>query len=284
MVELNSYAIQHCTSSKFNFLFDNSKSSTEFDKNTLNEWMSKHCKNCFNIANLTGGYNNVKYEYFNVQFLYDNYIKNSEVINLLGDNIKFYWKGKYRTIVDIYKNAVFFIVDAHCLYALFDIYFKFFISAIYNEVKEVFNKKKLKTIKKNLSKINRSIQLVPNNFPEKLKYLISDINKLLSISVNESNINGNLEIGETKFMDEVNKIKRIIDEQFRKFNIIFEKNFLFQIIMRGIKSIRVMIFSNEAIQIINKDISTNLPSFYKYFIDLNAFKGSYKAGQVNTFF
>lgn len=203
-------------------------------------------------------------KYLNAQYLYDSFVKDSDVIKLYGNNVKVYWKGKYRTVVDVYEDAIFFTVNARLLYALYDVYFKFFIAAIYYEVREVLSKTRLKSIEKGLAKIDESIRFRVDDFPRELKSLVSRVRDALRLPT----VDGSSPIDEIALIDRSRETKRIIDDEFGRLNIVFEKNSLFQIIKRGLTSFRIMCFTDNVLSVISEEIAFNLKPFKNYFLQL----------------
>lgn len=242
MTEMNNYGLQYCR--KFDFLLFNKININYFNKDSLTI--------NYDIKNST---KTDKYNYLNVKFFYDRFIKNSDVLKLYGVNIKFFWNEKKQTVKEIYKNAMYTTLNIHSLYILFDIYFKFYLAVIYYEINDVFFKKKSDSIKKKLSAINRTLsEFKYEYFPSKLKPFLSDIKKLLELpeAISEAE---NIKLSESK---------NCIDEQFKKFNIVFEKPVtIFQIIKQGVENIRINLFSDSAITKINYELSNNVNVIHK---------------------
>jgi len=271
MTELNSYAVKNCDLPTFN-LFFNDSSSLDDDDNKIKKLISTFFDKYFKIKDLNADrlYNTKDLNYFDVQYLYDNFIKNSKVFKLYGNIIRFYWKGKYRTIKNIYKDAIFFTVNARSLYALFDIYFKFFTAVVYYEVRVVLNIKKLEKKKEKLGMMkNKLNNFRSENFPLELQCLVTDINNLLALPNEKSNVNHSVDSDDVALANKLENTKRIIDDKFNKFNIVFEENSLFKMITQKGRLIKIFYSSDKALLIINNGIPNNQSPFYVYFLRLN---------------
>lgn len=247
LTEMNNYGLKYC--SKFDFLLFNNMDFINFNKDgvTLNYYLQNSTK-----IN--------KYNYLNVRFLYDRFIKNSDVVKLYGFNIKFSWNEKKQTLQEIYKSAMYITLNIHSLYVLYDIYFKFYLAVIYYEIRAVLLKETFSIIKKKMLKVNNTLNDFKHEyFPNILKPLLSDIKKLLELPeiINEEE--------SVKLLE--SKIIISIDEQFKKFNIFFEKpSTLYHIIKQGAQKLRIKLFSDSSLARINYELSNNVNIIHNNFL------------------
>lgn len=265
MTELDYYGIKHCTSSKFNYLLFANMNFVNFGRSEkINNFMVKFFEKVIteniktNDLNINSKITKKDYEYLSIQYLYDTFIKDSIVFQLYGSYIKVYWKGKKQTIKNVYESSIFSTLNPLNLYALYDIYFKFYAAVLYYEMKEILKKNKVKKLKKGFSKI---IKYVPNfhvgYFPLRLSSFIENIIELLNTpKLNMPN--------ENVLLEKILENKKKIDAQFKEFNFCFEK-------FTGIKKIKntvIHLFTDKALKKINIEFSSNVQNINKYFSKL----------------
>lgn len=197
LTELNSYALKYCKPPNFNFLLFN---NIAFNTIGMDDSMPKPAKI---ISKDKTSVEN--YEFMSAKYLFKTFIENSKVFNYYEEVIKFYWKGKLETVHEIYNDAIVFTLNSRQLYALYDIYFKFYIAAIYFEINSIILKNSDGKIKnKKLSKIKKIWKnVLPTFFPREMESLITDITTLLYSSLMETDT-----------------IQTKIDENFKEFNIV----------------------------------------------------------------
>lgn len=269
MSEINYYGIKHCTSSKFNYLLFTDINFVHFSKsekinNFMNSFFEKIITKNIEIddLNFESKIKIKNYEYLSVQYLYDTFIKNSTVCKLYGNYINVYWKGKKQTVKNIYENSTFSTLNSLDLYALYDIYFKFYIAVLYYEMKEVLKKNKIKNIKNGFSQILKYVtNFQIKYFPQELKYFILDIIDLLNTSKD-------IKSNEHLLMEKILEHKKKIDVQFEKFNFVFEKSTGYQKIKNVFDNFIIHLFTDKALKKINIELSSNVLSIKNYFSKL----------------
>lgn len=163
------------------------------------------------------------YNYLNVEYLRTSFIEDSIVVKQHENTIKFYWYGQMNNIQDIYRNTSLSLVKSHDVYALYDMYFKFYIVAFYYEIKLVLlNTASSARINDKLTNMAKTCKLQHHMFPRGLKTFVSDVNKLLEIPEN----NGTPEKGKLskeekkKIKEQLRELESKIDKQLVKFNIV----------------------------------------------------------------
>lgn len=260
MTELNSYGIKHCTSSKFNYLLFSDINFVHFGKSEkINYFMDTFLKQ-INTKNIDTKIKLDDYQHLSVQCLYRRFISNSVVFRSYGDYIKVYWKGKKQTIKTIYENLTFLTLNSLDLYALYDIYFKFFIAALYYEMRDVFKKSQIRLIKLGFSHILKHInRFKVEYFPRELHYFILDIFDLLKTPQKISD--------QQECEKKIFEHKKKIDLQFAEFNFSFEK-YKCPIIESALENLVVKCFTDNALIKINTELYSNVKPIKDFFSKL----------------
>lgn len=177
---------------------------------------------------------------------------------MYGLNITFYWKGKKLNVIEIYQDAIFLTLNPYDLFVLYDIYFKFYVAAVYYEIMDILNTNKLKTIKKGFEKIKTwTTNFEFKYFPEELHLLIKDIHMLLN---RPTKITENTDRWEIDLTSALTKSKTKIDEQMTKFTIEFKRTTVSKKINRGLLKVNIFCFSVAALKVINSGTSSDLKS------------------------
>lgn len=141
MTELNDYGLEYCITDNTNFLLSNQTNLIYFDdKDIFNKDMEDFLKDNlekYNVRDLNFSCDiNIKdYQFINIRYFYDNYVKSSSLE--LYQNVKIQWKGNPEFLSNIFKQIIEFILNPLQLYTLFDLYFKTYIAVIYSEIKKV---------------------------------------------------------------------------------------------------------------------------------------------------
>lgn len=153
------------------------------------------------------------YDYFNIRYLYENFIETSNVITQYKTCIQFTWKGLPYSLSDLFQNAQSDFIYPNVLRTLYDMFFKFYVSVVYWRIKKVLISTNLNVIQKKFEKISTCYPLVNDYFPEEIKPFIIDIKSVLTFT-EMSNINT---------QDAMNQLTRRIekvDKLLNTFNII----------------------------------------------------------------
>lgn len=181
MTELNSYAVPYCSQPTFNFLLFNNVNFIQLktDKK-MKMFLKKISSNVGYKINLDFSLiTNDDYKCFSTTF-----VSNLVLKDFNQESVKFvYWNGKKTPIENvIYSSLNSAFLNPNDLYAIYDLYFKMYISVVYSEIKKLYDFLKLKPNNpQNLSstsETNNFIIILHNSFPLKLKPLIDNINDL----------------------------------------------------------------------------------------------------------
>lgn len=220
MTELNKYGVEFCNPPEYNFgLFNN----LNFDQSMkqISEEIEISLNNIKSIYTKQNG----KHEFFNLNSLYDMFVKNQIDFIVYSDIIEFYWKGDKKNIEFIYRNIRSITLYPIYLYEFYDITYKHFISALYYEIYDFYRylcQQKNKSVFKNSSStkdcnkfkgiISKNI-LEENIFPKYFNNLITDFIEYLSF------IYKHFCTTEKNQLKEIEKIKEKIDNQLLQFGI-----------------------------------------------------------------
>lgn len=211
MIELNIFETKFCDHSNFNFLlinnvnwinFGNGILIEEFNKSYLKQFVSDYDTNWLsNNAEIETDFQHIDIEYLLVTF-----ITKSKVVKQYKGKINFFWKGTKLDILQIYNNAMNLTLNYEDLFGLYHIFFKLHVGAVYFEIKNILNKKSIKT---GIKKLNELKKYRPNFqldlFPENLRGLIKDIDSLWDT------------LSDSQFT----KKRENIEEKFTKFSMEF---------------------------------------------------------------
>lgn len=232
MVELNDYGIKRCsTPPVYNFLlFDNINYNEIGNLSLINE----RIKNALQIpASDKTVINLKKYNYFDLKTVKDDFVK-TFVFNTYKSVLLFQWKNQQISIEDIYQQSINLLVISPCsIYEIYDLEYKFILSAFYFELKKVFSFlkgnnyaiAKKEAYKNSIQK--GLVKLMTTKLPGVLGALQSDINDFgnaLSSSINAKSdkplIDTELGLNNSKF----ERISLNIDYKFETLRTIINYN------------------------------------------------------------
>lgn len=221
MSHLYSIELKYCTSENSNLLLFYNIKFMKFDliQQSIHSFFEKNLR-CYEPSHILSldvqpSYNN----FISVAYLYNRSIELSDFFKKYENNIRIYWEGTLKTVKNIFKEFLDFSLNPKNVYALYDIYFKFNITAVYYEIINI-----LDTYEKDQNFINVVFKKVPliltyfeyNNFPKELKQFILNIKTLYDIQLPVK--------GASSIIDRRNINRQIIDEQLGAFNIVITKN------------------------------------------------------------
>jgi len=218
MVDMNSIGLQYCQTSKGNFLLFNKINFFEMgNKKLIDKAMNefyKYSVNNFEESDLNVTSIDMKeFEYFHVNYLYENFIKNSSTVRIYENIIKFYWDGQTQSIRYIYEDSQKSLKNSHNFYALFDLYFKFFVAAVYYEIKVVYESNNLNEINFKAAEIIGNCTFAKYTFPRALHSLIGDVNDFMNLLSKRG----------TERNNEIPVLREKVGDQLKKFSIVFNK-------------------------------------------------------------
>lgn len=220
MTEVNRYALKCCAWPKFNYLLYNNVNFIHFGdgdliKRSILNFFKKKVKK-FEVEDFDFDKIDLNnYAYFNVQFFYDMFIRNSEVLRHYRNRIMIYWNGKPQIIQDIYQEATEMVFLNYCyVYALYDVYFKSLIAIVYYEMSVIMNKNNFKSLKDGFLKLFNTVKNFRYQyFPRELMYFILDIINLLNFPLSPINKTENV-------LNEISNRRKDINKQLKKYGIV----------------------------------------------------------------
>lgn len=177
VLSLDDYGIQYCTLPRYNYLL-----SSNID---FNEMKNSSARTMYGnlVAYLPDGnvdfsqINEQDYACYDFKDVYTKFFENCSVFKKFQNRIKFNWEGKELTAQQIYETTSYSFSNAHHLYALYDIFFKFHIAAIYAGTQSLYTHFRSERI----TKPNESdcIFISYTKFPWEFHYLIKCVNRLI---------------------------------------------------------------------------------------------------------
>lgn len=155
--------------------------------------------------------------YYDLDILHNTVFINSKVYKSYGRIVRFVWKGKVQSVIDIYNDVSALILNSPYFFAVYDIVYKFYIAVVYYEILKVFRIHfSLKTVLAYFDQLlNIFVNFVPFTFPDALKPLVLKINLLLNVKKHGDSAG-------IVFMN----MKEEIDEEFEKYNVRFVEHSL----------------------------------------------------------
>lgn len=225
MSELNVYSLKYCSRSPFNYLlFNNINLSTSGNNILLQNSIRNLIVNRYNIS--IGIENDTitsteDLQYIKINDIYEIYVKNNLIFEYYEDNIKFHWKRQQQSVKYIFLDAMEMTLDPQLIYTLYDIYFKFYIAAVYYEMQNVLTENSYKNLKTKLNSLNDTLQFFDSTFfPNELSSFIINLKELLSIaSTLEQTVENNEEIEESKVLSVIKIKESAINKQLKKYNL-----------------------------------------------------------------
>lgn len=211
MVELDSYGIQYCSIHDFEFLLVNNVNFISFEKKNAKKYFDDGIT-YFEQNNLDSWHteDNSTKNCFDIRHLYNTYIRRAEVFfNTYKNYVLVLWKGKGQTIQEIVDDITVMFINPRYLHAFYDMYYNFFIAAVFFEVKSLYSKFGSRWIHQEVDQDN----IIPiTKFPKKFKTLISDVNHLWNIrKSNDDNIQSEIK---NRFESIQNQLERIFEFKF----------------------------------------------------------------------
>lgn len=218
MNTLMSTGLEYCTPSKSNCLLHHYTNTFDLENKKLIEKKIAEGLNTsvldFTVKDLDSSRVNITdYNYLSISYLYQNFVRNSGIIQHYQACIQFTWKGQPYTIINMFKIAQSDILYPDTLRTLYDVIFKFYISVIYYLIKKALVSMNWKMILKELRKIFTRYNFEDIYFPEEMKLFILNI-KSLSTFIDMLNADNE------KAMDELIRHIKKIDKLIKRFNII----------------------------------------------------------------
>lgn len=259
VTELNIFAIKNCNQSEFNFLLHNNMDFIDFGKGTFVEnSITESLKNIKENSDpkksnaKDTNENNYELNSINIQYLYDTYVKESQVFSSYGNNVKFFWKGKKMSSTQIYEDLVIFILNPNDVYLFYDVYFKFHIAVIYYEINLILEKNNYKIIKNGFSELNKILsEFRVEYFPKKLHYLIKDIHKILEIPFETYSSPDPAGTFDKLVLDKLSIGRKRIDRKFADFGIELKKNNTLTTVKKSFMHVDIFMASKKAFNVIN---------------------------------
>lgn len=219
MVELNSYGLQYCSLPKLNFLLVNNVNVISFKRIDAKEFFGDGVKYLENSNLDLNAYENTEvtkcFNYENLREMYNNF----EIFQNYKNIIFVYWKGKKRSMDEIFTVVAFMFLNPQNLIALYNVCYNFSIATVYFELKLLIAANLNQYKKKHKEETLNVLHSV--DFPTKFKRLISDINKLRMIPTNNEIPTGT----ESSTLEKViQQEQENIEEQLKKIVVIKDCN------------------------------------------------------------
>lgn len=191
IIQMNIFGTKYCNPSEFKFWYH---FILEPNNNGDNTFVHGFINNIYQTINKPKDLtkftkSDAEFEHMNIDHLNKTFIETSVALIAYGKNVKFFWKWKETNINKVFEDGGIFYSDD--LYALYDMYFKFYIAMIFYTFKQFYNKStdniesKLKTVALNLNSFDA------DKFPSKLNYLIKDIQQIIQMHSHGSSIDLN---------------------------------------------------------------------------------------------
>lgn len=269
VTELNIFAIKNCNQLEFNFLLHNNMDFIDFGKGDVENYMTELFKNIeensdskkSDAKDMNG--NNYEHNSIKIQYLYDTYVKESQVFKSYGKNVTFFWKGKKMSSTQIFEELVFFILNPYDVYLFYDVYFKFYIAVIYYEINLILEKNNYKIMKNGFSELNKILsEFRLEFFPEKFHYLIKDIHTILKIQFETYSSQETAVTPDKLKLDNLFIVQKRINTKFVDFGIELKKNTIFTTAKKSFMHLDIFRASIKAFSVINFCLG-------KYVNDLN---------------
>lgn len=122
-------------------------------------------------------------QYLQINYFLKHSVKNSDITKFYKDMIKVYWSKRLQTIECIFKDLREIIYNPEIMYALYDIYNKFYLAVIFYEVAyQVI--RNYKSTKKNFEKLKEkfNFEKYDNASPDDLISFKIDINNIFYLT------------------------------------------------------------------------------------------------------
>lgn len=197
--------------------------------------------------------------YFQIDYLYKNFVENRNIIEMYKDIIQVYWNGRLQSIENIFKDLREITFDPQNMYALYDVYNKFYVAVIFHEVTcQVVGD--YHSTKNNLEKMKKELNYgkYVDVFPEYLSSLTVDIYNIIYLT------NLKDEHGVKNLLD---KRIFIVTEKFRDFSFVIDYN-----AKRSHKLSQNFLMRDSFHTLLHNEIDTFVNNFNKEFSGLERFK------------
>lgn len=272
--ELNAYSIEYCSASELDNLLSNYVDFNESadDRSALDNYISTFFEQRYNINKYDVNKWHCEYmvkstyfRYFNIDYLYTEFISNSEVVKYYGHRVLVYWNRRLQSIENIFLDARELTLSPQNLFALYDIYFKFYLAAIYYEFKMVLKETSFKTLKKRFVDIQNKLKTINIEFfPIELSPLISDLKIIYYFPSYDFHYAG---ADESEAIHILRNKELEMNEQFRNFNFVFAQSRKKEHKLSKIKSM-LTFWKSNSVSLISKELRSKVNNLKAFFFIL----------------
>lgn len=218
MTELNKNKIKYCAASKKEYLlFKNVNYLVDDESFELSmSIIFVHILKEFNSYDLDFSNLDIRdYDYLSVRQMHTILIKRSKIFKTYKNDIQFYWNGQIKTVESIFEDTAMSLINSLNLFALYDMFFKFYISIVYLEIKIILASYKHEQIETLFKMLTELCKLEYGLFPRELKPLILIVQNLLKFQFNST-------LSEKTISTQLSEHERKIDLQMEKLSIVLD--------------------------------------------------------------
>lgn len=264
MAELNVYRVKFCRNKKNDYLsfenIDTKNQDTEALQISMHDIFNGRYEIDYDVdVSKLDAYIDVVYnvDYLEIGDLYEHFVKDGRIIKLYKDVVKVYWNIRLQSINTVFTDLRKMVFNSQNVYALYDIYNKFYLAVIFYEVQRALAGDDYNSLTMELAKLKGEFDfsMCDDAFPNDLSLFKTDLNAIFNF---------------TDVQDEseaVNKLRLKITEaaeKFDKFNFVIAYNTK----RSWFKSFQISIMRNSLNTLLYKEINTSVRSFNSKFFKI----------------
>lgn len=219
MTELNGYSLKYCTHQTGFLIHQNVDFSDVGKRDVLENRIIKLLN--INVESLRNSIPLLDYAHFDLQSMYETFVKKSTIFTSYDHIVYYYWKGEKKKFSTFYAHLKSKItLGPHFLYAFYDFYFKFYVGVLYIEIDKII--KNLFMIDSDLRTINNDSRFIlfkelvkefsMENFPKKLWPIIIKLKQFAENMINR----------QTYTIEHKKFVLRQLKNEFRRMFIVFD--------------------------------------------------------------
>lgn len=223
MSELISNHLNNCNSQNSNLLlFLNFKYMNSEREDSIENSIIKYFQNSlesFNSSKISRYIFEIdNVHHIELKFLLDGII-NSNLTTHFKNSIRIYWEGALKTVGNIFEEYQEYNLNPKNVFALYDIYFKSIITAVYIEIIDILHtfkndQNKIRDMFKQMSKTLKDFEL--KHFPKELERFFLNVKSCYDFQLPDE--------GEPIIDDEWNIKREKVEQQLRAYNIVTINN------------------------------------------------------------
>lgn len=152
-------------------------------------------------------------EYIQIDFLYDNFVKGSKIISMYKEVVQVYWNRRLQSIDTVFTDLMVTTFNSQNVYALYDIYNKFYLAVIFHEFKRVLVGDNYEVLTGELAKLKEEFDYnkCENAFPNELTSFTTDLNAIFNFTEKQD---------KSEAVKALQKGLSDVAEKFEKYNFI----------------------------------------------------------------